>query len=86
MVVDYSSYVNTLMSHLQEAVTIAQKHCITEQEKQARGYNQKVKGTYLNKGDRVLLANKGERGKKKLADKWAATVYTVIDKNPQTHI
>ena len=29
---------------------------------------------------------KGERGKKKLADKWAATVYTVIDKNPQTHI
>ena len=86
VVVDYSSYVNTLMSHLQEAVTIAQKHCITEQEKQARGYNQKVKGTYLNKGDRVLLANKGERGKKKLADKWAVTVYTVIDKNTQTHI
>lgn len=34
----------------------------------------------------MLLANKGERGKKKLADKWEPVVYTVVDKNPQTHI
>lgn len=40
----------------------------------------------MNVGDRVLLANKGERGKKKLADKWEPTVYTVVDSNPQTHI
>ena len=37
-------------------------------------------------GDRVLIANKGERGKKKLADKWEPTVYTVKDSKPQTHI
>lgn len=37
-------------------------------------------------GDRVLLANKGERGKTKLADKWEPTVYTVVDRNPQTHV
>lgn len=37
-------------------------------------------------GDRVLLGNKGERGKQKLADKWEPTVYTVVDNNPQTHI
>jgi hypothetical protein len=37
-------------------------------------------------GDQVLLANKGERGKKKLADKWEPTVYTVMDSKPQTHI
>jgi len=34
----------------------------------------------------VLLANKSERGKKKLADKWDPTVYTVKDRNLQTII
>lgn len=46
----------------------------------------KVTGTCLNVGDRVLLSNKGKGGKKKLADKWEPTVYTVVDSNPQTHI
>lgn len=48
--------------------------------------NWRVKGTCLNVGARVLLANKGERGKKKLADEWDPTVYTVVDSNPRTHI
>lgn len=86
VVVDYSSYTKSLMSYLKEAANIAQKHAMKEQDKQARGYNKKVKGLQLNKGDRVLLANKGERGKKKLADKWESKVYTVIDKDPKTHI
>ncbi|KAL4009395.1 hypothetical protein ACER0C_003247 [Sarotherodon galilaeus] len=85
VVVDHKSYVKTLMSHLHEAARIAQTHAIKEQDKQAKGYNRKVKGTHLNIGDRVLIANKGERGKKKLADKWDATVYTVRDRNLQTH-
>ena len=85
VVVDYKSYVKTLMSHLHEAARIAQTHAVREQDKQAQGYNRKVKGTHLNIGDRVLVANKGERGKKKLADKWNATVYTVKDRNLQTH-
>ncbi|KAF1377084.1 hypothetical protein PFLUV_G00218260 [Perca fluviatilis] len=85
VVVDYKSYVKTLMSHLHEAARIAQTHAVREQDKQAQGYNRKVKGTHLNIGDSVLVANKGERGKKKLADKWNATVYTVKDRNLQTH-
>ena len=85
VVVDHSSYVKTLTSHLHEAARIAQTHAVREQDKQARGYNRKVKGTYLNVGDRVLIANKGEKGKKKLADKWNATVYTVTDRNERTH-
>lgn len=85
VVVDYKSYAKTLMSHLHEAVRIAQEHSIKEQDKQASGYNRKVRGTHLNLGDRVLIANKGERGKKKLADKWSAIVYTVKDRNLQTH-
>ena len=83
---DYGSYVTSLMSHLHEAAGIAQRHAIKEQDKQARGYNRRVKGTYLNMGDRVRLANKGERGKKKFADKWEPTVYTVMDSKLQTHI
>lgn len=86
VVVDYSSYVKTLMSHLHEAASIAQRHTVKEQQKQAKHYDRKVRSTHLNKGDRVLLANKGERGKSKLADKWEAKVYTVIDRNLHTHI
>lgn len=73
------------MSHLHEAVRIAHIHSVKEQNKQTKGYNRKLKGTHLNIGDRLLIANKGERGKKKLADKWNAKVYTVRDRNLRTH-
>lgn len=33
----------------------------------------------------MLLANKAERGKRKIADRWESTVYTVVDCKPQTH-
>lgn len=36
-------------------------------------------------GDWVLLANKGERGKRKLADCWVNTVYVVTAKNYESH-
>ncbi|RXN14276.1 Retrovirus-related Pol polyprotein from transposon 412 [Labeo rohita] len=86
VIVDHGSYAKTLMSYLHEAARIAQKHTEKEQKKQAKSYNRKVKGTCLNIGDRVLLANKSERGKKKLADKWDPTIYTVKDRNLQTNI
>lgn len=34
----------------------------------------------------MLLANKGERGKKKLADKWDSVIYTAVETNPKPHI
>lgn len=40
----------------------------------------------LSIGDRVLVANKGSRGKPKLADKWEPDVYTVVDSKPSLHI
>ncbi|XP_060733694.1 uncharacterized protein LOC132851087 [Tachysurus vachellii] len=86
MVVDHSNYVQTLMSHLKEAAYIAQKHTEKEQRKQANFYNRKVKGLCLNVGDRVLLANKGERGKKKLADRWDPNVHTVKDRDLRANI
>ncbi|KAI3368288.1 hypothetical protein L3Q82_008000 [Scortum barcoo] len=85
-VVDYKTYASKLMASLHEAAGIAQQHTRKEQQHQADGYNKKVRGTCLNVGDRVLLANKAERGKRKLADKREPTIYTVMDCNPQTHI
>lgn len=86
IVTDFSSYSETLLSYLSEAAKIAQQHTVKEQEHQACQYNKKVKGVSLYVGARVLLANKGERGKKKLADKWEPAVYTVVDMNPKTQI
>lgn len=86
VVVDHDSYAKSLMSYLHEAASIAQKHTAKEQQKQAEGYNRRVRGTHLNLGDRVLIANKGERGKRKLADKWDPKVYTVKDRNLQTNV
>ncbi|XP_025759064.1 uncharacterized protein LOC112843922 [Oreochromis niloticus] len=86
IVVDFDSYSKLLLSYLSEAAKIAREHTSNEQEHQARQYNKKTKGVSLNVGDRVLLANKGERGKKKLADKWEPRVYTVVERHPRTHI
>lgn len=86
VVTDYNTYADKLMASLNVAAGIAQQHARKEQQHQADGYNKRARGTHLNVGDRVLLANKAERGKRKLADKWEPTIYTVTDRNPQTHV
>lgn len=85
-VADFTTYSTTLLTNLAEAAKIAQQHATQQQSHQARQYNKKVKGVTLQIGDRVLLANKGERGKKKLADRWEPTVYTVVDRQPHIHV
>ena len=75
-----------MMANLHVAADIAQQHARKGQQHQADGYNKRVRGTHLNVGDRVLLANKVERGKRKLADKWEPTMYTIMDRKPQTHV
>ncbi|KAL2080735.1 hypothetical protein ACEWY4_024528 [Coilia grayii] len=86
VVSDYNTYAGKLMASHNVAATIAQQHAKKQQQRQADGYNKRARGTHLNVGDRVLLANKAERGKRKLADKWEPTIYTVTDRNPQTHV
>ncbi len=77
-VVKYSDFVSRLKSDLGEAANIAQKHSSVKQARHARIYNRKVKGLPLTVGDRVLLANRGERGKRKIADKWESNLYEVM--------
>ncbi|XP_034070772.1 uncharacterized protein LOC117545187 [Gymnodraco acuticeps] len=77
-VVSHNEFVSQLRQDLCEAARIAQNHSFKEQARHARLYNHKVKGSPLAVGDRVLLANRGERGKRKLADKWISTPYDVV--------
>ena len=78
-------YVQPLGKDLREATTLAQTHISKRQAKQAKVYNRKMMGFSVEEGDRVLLANKGERGKKKLADRWESAVYVVVRKNNELH-
>lgn len=76
-VVDHREFVSRLKHDLSEAARIARQNSRTEQARQAKNYNRKAKGSPLTVGDRVLLANRGEKGKRKIADKWESTVYEV---------
>ncbi|KAJ8413958.1 hypothetical protein AAFF_G00065560 [Aldrovandia affinis] len=83
---DYNAYVKSLATDLQSAMLLAQRHSSVEQKHQSDQYNKKVKGLPLSVGDRVLVANKSGRGKRKLADRWEPAVYTVVASKPQFHI
>lgn len=48
-------------------------------------YNQTVRGVPVEVGDHVLLANKEERGKRKLADRWNNFIYVLVEKNAESH-
>lgn len=68
-----------------EPLRVAQISAAKQQQKQADFYDRKAKGIKVDVGDRVLLANKGERGKKKLGDRWKNSLYTVVEKHCDTH-
>ncbi|KAK0146548.1 hypothetical protein N1851_014120 [Merluccius polli] len=77
-VISHNEFVSRLKQDLSEASEIARKHSVDEQARHARLYNRKVKGSPLAMGDRVLLANRGEKGKRKHADRWDSTPYDVV--------
>jgi len=68
-VAGYDAYVRALRDDLAEVVKIVQTAAGKQQRRQAEFYNGKLKGAPVDVGDRVLLANKGEWGKRKLADR-----------------
>lgn len=85
-VVSHREFVSNLKRDLSEAARIACENSRTEQARQAKNYNRKAKGSPLTIGDRVLLANRGERGKRKIADKWESTVYEVKSVKPGINV
>ncbi len=85
-VVDYKDFVSKLRKDLREAAHIARMHTLKEQERHGRLYNRKVKGCPLTVGDRVLVANRGERGRRKVADKWESSPYEVVVVYPEINV
>lgn len=85
-VVDYKDFVSKLRRDLREAAHIAQMHTLKEQERHGRLYNRKVKGSPLTVGDRVLVANRGEKGRRKVADKWESSPYVVMAVYPDINV
>lgn len=85
-VVDFKDFVSKLKNDLREAARIAQVHTLKEQERHGRLYNRKVKGCSLAVGDRVLVANRGERGRRKVADKWESSPYEVMVVYPDINV
>lgn len=84
-ITDYVSYVAKMRDDLKEALNLAQANASASQQRQTELYNRRVKGCDIEEGDRVLLANKGERGRRKLADKWESVPYVVVSKDPRCH-
>lgn len=84
-VVDYDRYIESLRRDMREAMYVAQTVATKQLQRHTNLYNRRVRGAPVDIDDRVLLANKGERGKRKLADRWENTVYVVVEKNEECH-
>lgn len=84
-VVDYDQYVQSFRDDLAQAMKLAQCSASKQQQKQANLYIKKLKGAPVNIGNRVLLANKGKRGKRKTADRWESHIYIVTGMNDEVH-
>ena len=76
---DYNTSVSSIQERLEAAYKSANEAAKLAMKHQAKGYNTKIRGHKLNKGDFVLVKNVGLKGKHKLADKWKSERYVVID-------
>lgn len=82
---DFTTTVRSVQDKLEQAYKSASAAAKSAAKKQAHGYNQKVRGHPIKKGDYVLVKNVGVKGKHKLADRWRSERYVVLDK-PNDHI
>ncbi|CAI5656502.1 unnamed protein product [Oreochromis niloticus] len=71
-------YVQGLKNHLKESYELSSRNAKKSAERNKTRFDQRVTGSSLEPGDRVLVRNVRLRGKHKLADKWEADVYVVV--------
>ena len=81
----YDQYVQSFRSVLIEAMTTAQMVATKQLKRHTNLYNKRVRGAPMEVVDRVLLVNKGERGRRKLADRSENSVYLVVEINVDSH-
>lgn len=78
--ISYSQYVQNLRSRLEESYQLASKNASKPADRNKMRFDQCVKPSTLEKGDRVLVRNVRLRGKHKLEDKWEKDIYVVISR------
>ena len=78
----YPTYVRRLKRHLKEVYEEVQSAADKARGRQKAGYDKKVRVSILKPGDVVLVANKSQRGRCKLKDRWESVPYTVVYKYP----
>lgn len=75
----YTEYVQKLHDSMTKAFELASKSSKVAQGTQATYYNRKVRGGSLQVGDVVLVRQKGLHFMDKLADRWEADLYRVLE-------
>jgi hypothetical protein len=82
--VSHSQYIDQLRKSLETAYQMAELKSISRKQHQKKGYDERVRGAVVRKGDCVLIRNVAFTGPHKLADRWQNEVYMVLDKpDPQ---
>ena len=76
---DFNSCISGVQKRLETAYRTVTKVVKVAAKRQEKGYNQKVRGQRIQKGDFVLVRNVGFKGKHKLADRWQQERYVVVD-------
>ena len=66
-----------MKEQLSTAYSIAIKEASLSKTQHKQRYDQRIHGAVIDIGDHVLVRNVGLKGKQKLADKWAETIYEV---------
>ena len=78
-------YIVQLRERLEEAYKLASKAATKSAQRYKAKYDQKIRGSGLSVGDRVLVKKVAFQGKHKLANRWEDDVYRVKD-HPNTEI
>lgn len=76
----YSQYVQSFRSRLEESYQLTSKNAAKSAERNKMQFDQHVKPSMLEKGDRVLIWNVRLHGKHKLEDKWEKDIYIVVSR------
>ena len=74
-------YISNLRTQLKKAYELAEVNSRNTQAEQKRLYNRRIRGTFLEIGDRVLVRNVGLKGTNKISDKRSEQVYFVVSQS-----
>ena len=76
---EYTLFVKKLKDRLKYTYDLVSASIAKSAKNSKTRYDQKIRGSVPEVGDRVLVKNVGPRGKHKIADKWEDSAYLMVD-------